>query len=124
MNPQELKLFFNEMQKEPINDLEAYQLVINFKSYISNETKRKMLKKFQNIYLYNNYQMNEAHVNIAMEKLNKEINKEKNKLLTNKNIFNKKKTIFVTDKNIEIKLELNLKEFSNMLNSFLLKVYE
>ena len=124
MNPQELKNFFNEVQKEPINDLEAYQLVINFKSYISSETKRKMLKKFQNIYLYNNYQMNEAHVNIAMEKLNKEINKEKNKLLTNKNIFNKKKTIFVTDKNIEIKLELNLKEFSTMLNSFLLTVYD
>ena len=123
MNPQELKIFFNEVQKEPINDLEAYQLVINFKSYINNETKRKMLKKFQNIYLYNNYQMNEAHVNIAMEKLNKEINKEKNKLLTNKNIFNKNKTIFVTDKNIEIKLELNLKEFSTMLNSFLLTVY-
>jgi len=123
MNPQELKIFFNEVQKEPINDLEAYQLVINFKSYINNETKRKMLKKFQNIYLYNNYQMNEAHVNIAMEKLNKEINKEKNKLLTNKNIFNKNKTIFVTDKSIEIRLELNLKEFSTMLNSFLLTVY-
>jgi len=123
MNPQELKTFFNEVQKEPINDLEAYQLVINFKSYISNETKRKMLKKFQNIYLYNNYKMNEAHINIAMEKLNKEINKEKNKLLTNKNIFNKKKTFLVTDKNIEIKLELNLKEFSTMLNSFLLTVY-
>ena len=123
MNPQELQIFFNEVQKEPINDLEAYQLVINFKSYISNNLKRKMLKKFQNIYLYNNYQMNEAHIKLAMEKLNQEINKEKDILLTNKNIFNKKKTIFITNKNIEIKLELNLKEFSTMLNSFLLTVY-
>ena len=100
MNPIELKKFFNEVQKEPINDLEAYQLLINFKSNLSNETKRKMSKKFQNIYFYNKYQINKEEINKAMEKLNK----------TNNN-------------GDEVKMELTLKEFSNMLHSFLLTVY-
>ena len=100
MNPTELKKFFNEVQKEPISDLEAYQLLINFKSNLSNETKRKMAKKFQNIYFYNKYQINKEEINKAMEKLNKSNNNDN-----------------------EIEMELYLKEFSNMLHSFLLTVY-
>ena len=57
MNPEELKKFFNEVQKEPISELEAFQLIINFKSYISNELKRKMGKKFKNIFFYNKNQV-------------------------------------------------------------------
>ena len=117
MSPMELKKFFHDVEKEPISDLEAYQLVINFKSSLSNKTKRKMCKKFQNIFFYNKYKVNNDKINKAMHKLNKKIkNKEKN--ILNKNY------IFENDNNDnEIKLELNLKEFSNMLNSFLLAVY-
>ena len=124
MNPEELNQFFNEVQKEPISELEAYQLIINFKSYISNEIKRKMGKKFRNIFFYNKNQIDKEKINKAMEKLNKEINSDKENKLTNKNIFNKNKSIFYNNKEIEIKLELNLKEFSNMLNSYLLTVYD
>ena len=124
MNPEELKKFFNEVQKEYISDLEAYQLIINFKSYLNHDIKRKMQKKFQNIYFYNKYQINKEEINKAMDKLNERITNEKEKYLTNKNIFNKDKSILVNNKKFEIKLELNLKEFGNMLNSFLLTVYD
>ena len=84
--------------------VEAYQLLINFKSSLSLEIKRKMSKKIENIFFYNKYQINQEEINKAMEKLN-------NTILENNNIN-------------EIKLELNLKEFSNMLHSFLLTVYD
>ena len=118
MDPLELKNFFHEIQNEPISDLEAYQLVITFNGVLSTYTKRKMCKKFENIFFYNKYEIDNRKINKAMEKLN---NKLKNK---EKNILNKK--YYKYDKNEEIEhieLELNLKEFSNMLNSFLLTVY-
>jgi len=124
MNPEELQKFFNEVQKEPISELESYQLVINFKSYISNELKRKMGKKFRNIFFYNKNLVDKEKINKAMDKLNREINEDKENKLTNKNIFDKNKSIFSSNKPAEIKLELNLKEFSNMLNSYLLTVYD
>ena len=105
MNPAELKLFFHEEQKEFINDLESHQLIILFKSHLEKDMKRKMCKKFQNIFFYNKYQINKDEIEKSMEKLN-------NQLETNKEL------------NEEITLELNLKEFSNMLNSFLLSVYD
>ena len=55
MNPDELKLFFHKEQKELINDLEAHQLIILFKSTIDKDIKRKICKKFQNMFFYNNY---------------------------------------------------------------------
>ena len=105
MNPDELKLFFHEVQKEFINDLESHQLIILFKSNLDKDMKRKMCKKIQNIFFYNKYQINKEQILKAMERLNQQ-------LKTNKEI------------NEEITLELNLKEFSNMLNSFLLNVYD
>ena len=117
MGPDELKNFFKEVQKEPINDLEAYQLIINFKSSLSNEAKKKMSRKFQNIYFYNKYQMNIEQINKALIKLNNRINNNEENLLNKNDILN-------NNNNNEIKLELNLKEFSNMLNSFLLTVYD
>ena len=86
--------------------VEAYQLLINFKSSLSLEIKRKMSKKIENIFFYNKYQINQEAINKAMEKLN-------NNFLESNSIDNN-----------EIKLELNLKEFSNMLHSFLLTVYD
>ena len=117
MNPLELKNFFHEIQNEPISDLEAYQLVINFNGLLSTYAKRKMSKKFENIFFYNKYEINDGQINKAIEKLN---NKIKNK---EKNILNKKYYKDNNYNNKEIKLELSLKEFSNMLNSFLLTVY-
>ena len=105
MNPDELKLFFHKEQKELINDLEAHQLIILFKSTIDKDIKRKICKKFQNIFFYNNYKMDNNKIIYYMENLNK-------KLKINKQIIE------------DISLELNLKEFSNMLNSFLLSIYD
>ena len=104
MNPDELKLFFHDIQKEFINDLEARQLIILFKLYIDKDTKRKMCKKFQNIFFYNKNKINEEEISNSMKKLNQ-------KLKLNK----------IEE---EIILELNLKEFANMLNSDLLNVYD
>ena len=104
MNSEELKLFFHKEQKEFINDLEAHQLIILFKS-IDKDTKRKMCKKFQNIFFYNNFKMDYNKVNYLMQELNK-------KLKINNQIKE------------DIILELNLKEFSNMLNSSYLSVYD
>ena len=105
MNSEELKLFFQKEQKEFINDLEAHQLIILFKSIIDKDTKRKMCKKFQNIFFYNNFKMDYNKVNYLMQELNK-------KLKINNQIKE------------DIILELNLKEFSNMLNSSYLSVYD
>ena len=105
MNPDELKLFFHKEQKELINDLEAHQLIILFKSTIDKDIKRKICKKFQNMFFYNNYKMDNNKIIYYMENLNK-------KLKINKQIIE------------DISLELNLKEFSNMLNSFLLSIYD
>ena len=104
MNSEELKLFFHKEQKEFINDLEAHQLIILFKS-IDKDTKRKMCKKFQNIFFYNKFKMDNNKVNYLMQELNK-------KLKINNQIKE------------DIILELNLKEFSNMLNSSYLSVYD
>ena len=104
MNSEELKLFFHKEQKEFINDLEAHQLIILFKS-IDKDTKRKMFKKFQNIFFYNNFKMDYNKVNYLMQELNKKLK-----------INNQVKE--------DIILELNLKEFSNMLNSSYLSVYD
>ena len=105
MNSEELKLFFHKEQKEFINDLEAHQLIILFKSTIGKDTKRKMCKKFQNIFFYNKFKMDNNKVNYLMQELNK-------KLKINNQIKE------------DIILELNLKEFSNMLNSSYLSVYD
>ena len=119
MSPQELKKFFTEIEKESISDLESYQLIINFKSVLSNEAKRKICKKFENIFFYNKYQIDIVKINKVMEKLNNKIKNKENNILNKNHLFENE-----TDKNkIEIKLELDLKEFSNMLNSFLLTVY-
>ena len=98
MTSEELKLFFHKEQKEFINDLEAHQLIILFKSTIDKDTKRKIFKKFQNIFFYNNFKMDYNKINYLMQELNK-------KLKINNQIKE------------DIILELNLKEFSNMLNS-------
>ena len=99
MSPIELKKFFLEIQQENISDLEAYQLVMNFKSEISNIIKRKVNKKIQNNYRKNNYKINEKDISNIIKKIN-----EKNR--------------------INVKLEIDLREFNHMLNSLLLTVYK
>ena len=108
MDLEELKYFFQEEQKEFISDLELYQLIILFKSNIDKNNKRKICKKFKNIFFYNNYRINKDKLLLVMQKLNQ-------KIKSNKNNGSEEK---------EIKLELNLKEFSNMLHSYLLTVYD
>ena len=109
INPEELKKFFKDIQKEPISDLEAYLLVIKFKSFLNKETKRKISKKIQNIFFYNKYQININKINEIIDKIN-------NTEIRNTNILEENK--------IDLKLELNIKEFSNMLNSNFLSIYD
>ena len=99
MSPMELKKFYHEIQQEKINDLEAYQLVVNFISNIDNELKRKIKKKIQNNYKKNNYTINITEINEIIKKVN-------------------------TKYKVNIVLELDLREFNHMLNSSLLTVYK
>ena len=103
MNQEELKLFFLEEQKEQITDLELYQLIILYNSKINRKIKRKMCKKFKNIFFYNKNQINKDKISSSIIKLN-------NKLKLN-------------ESNDQITLELNAKEFSDMLNSSYNTVY-
>ena len=48
MTPSLLKKFFNEVQEEPISELETYQILINFKSGLDFNLKRKINKKIYN----------------------------------------------------------------------------
>ena len=99
ITPPQLKKFFHEIQKEDICDLESYQLVINFLNNVDNNIKRKINKKFQNSYKRNNYKINEEEIQLILDKIN-------------------------LRQNFNIKLELNLREFTHMLNSLLLTVYQ
>ena len=98
MSPLELKKFFHNIQKENISDLESYQLIVNFLSEIPKNVKRKLNKKIQKNYALNGMQIDEEEINNILEKFN-------------------------TKNNTNIKLEMTLREFNNMLNSSLLTVY-
>ena len=101
MTPLNLQKFFIQIQEEPISELEAYQLVITFTSGIDPQIKRKINKKIENSYINNNYKINVEEI--------------KNKI---ENVRNKYKI------KQQINIELNLREFYNMLNSHQLTVYK
>ena len=104
INLDELKQFFQKEQKESLSDLELYQLIILFNSKINKETKRKMCKKFQNIFFYNKNETTKEKINLSLAKLNHKLGLSPNP-------------------DFQIKLELNVKEFTDMLNSSMLTVY-
>ena len=99
MSPMELKKFFHEIQQENISDLEAYQIVVNYLSEQNTKIKRKLNKKIQNNYRKNNYKIKDNDISAILQKIN-------------------------TKNGININLEINLREFNNMLNSLLLTVYK
>ena len=99
MSPMELKKFFHEIQQENISDLEAYQIVVNYLSEPNTKIKRKLNKKIQNNYRKNNYKIKDNDISAILQKIN-------------------------TKNGININLEINLREFNNMLNSLLLTVYK
>ena len=103
MNPEELKLFSLEEENEQITDLEAYQLMILYNSKIDKDIKRKICRKFQNIFFYNKNKINKEKIFLSIQKLNQKLK--------------------LTESNNQIKLELNAKEFSDMLSSSYLTVY-
>ena len=100
ITPIGLQKFFHEIQEEPISELEAYQIIINNKSGLDLQIKRKINKKIQNYYVYNNYQMNKEEI----EKIVKKV-----------------ETKYQTP---EIIIEMDLREFNTMLNSPALSVYK
>ena len=100
MTPSGLQKFFHEVQEEPISELEAYQLIISNISGIDLQIKRKINKKIQNSYIANKFTINEKEIGSILEKIEKKYNTKK------------------------INIELNLREFNNMLNSRPLTVYK
>ena len=100
MTPSLLKKFFNEVQEEPISELETYQILINFKSGLDFNLKRKINKKIYNHYIKNKNEIDEEKIKEIIDKV-----RSKNKLEQ------------------KIELKLNLREFYYMLNSALLTVY-
>ena len=100
ITPSQLKKFFHEIQKEKICDLESYQLIINYLNDVNdNNIKRIINKKFQNSYRRNDYKINLEEMNTIINKINAKYK-------------------------LNIKLELTLREFTYMLNSLLLTVYQ
>ena len=100
ITPMQLKKFFHEIQNEKICDLEAYQLIIHYSNDIKdNNIKRIINKKFQNSYRRNDYKINEEEIRNILDKI-------------------------IIKHNTNVKLELTLREFTHMLNSLLLTVYQ
>ena len=99
MSPMELKKFYHEVQQENISDLEAYQLIVTFMGEANNKIKRKINKKIQNNYKKNKYTIKPDEISEIIQRINKKYR-------------------------INAKLEINLRQFSQMLNSLLLTVYK
>ena len=87
-------------QREMISQLEAYQLVINFLHGIEPEIKRKINKKIQNSFLRHRQSFRDMEIKSIFEKVEKKYNTKK------------------------IVLEMNLREFNNMLNTDALTVFK
>ena len=98
MSPMELKKFYHEIQMENISDLEAYQLIVTFITGANKKIKRKINKKIQNNYKKNNYKININEIASIIQKANERYR-------------------------LNIKLQINLREFNHMINSLLLTVY-
>ena len=100
MVPNDVYNFFHVVQREMISQLEAYQLVINFLHGIEPEIKRKINKKIQNSFLRHRQSFREMEIKSIFEKVEKKYNTKK------------------------IVLEMNLREFNNMLNTDALTVFK
>ena len=99
MSPMELKKFFHEIQQENISDLEAYQIVVTYITSTNKKIKKKINKKMQNNYKKNNFKINPNEIDNIIKKINSKYR-------------------------LNIKLQINLREFNHMLNSLLLTVYK
>ena len=100
MVPNDIYNFFHENQKELISELESYQLLINYINGIDPQLKRKINKKIQNSFIRHNCNLRTDEIKKILEKVEKKYNTKK------------------------IKLEMNLREFNNMLNSIPLTVFK
>ena len=99
MVPNDVYNFFRVEQKELISELESLQLVINFISGIDPQIKRKINKKIQNSFVKYNFSLRQTEIKKIYEKVEKK---------------------YITKK---IEVQLNIREFNDMLNSFPLTVY-
>ena len=100
MVPNDVYNFFHVVQREMISQLEAYQLVINFLHGIEPEIKRKINKKIQNSFLRHRQSFRDMEIKSIFEKVEKKYNTKK------------------------IVLEMNLREFNNILNTDALTVFK
>ena len=99
MVPNDVYNFFRVEQKELISELESLQLVINFISGIDPQIKRKINKKIQNSFVKYNFSLRQTEIKKIYEKVEKKYNTKK------------------------IEVQLNIRKFNDMLNSFPLTVY-
>ena len=99
MVPNDVYNFFHKDQKELISELESLQLVINFISGIDPQIKRKINKKIQNSFIKYNFSLRQTELKKIYEKVEKKYNTKK------------------------IEIQLNLREFNDLLNSPPLTVY-
>ena len=111
MSPAELQIFFIKEQNENISMLEAYQIICLFLPKITIDTKIKLQKKIQKSYIKNNYKINKNDIQQIMRKLNKKIK-------------NGKIEIENSEYKDDIRLELSLKTFTNMMYSHLLSIFD
>ena len=100
MLPNDIYNFFREIQKEMISDLESYQLVITYLNGLDINIKRKINKKIQNSFIRNRYSLREREIKKIIADVEKKYKTKK------------------------INLELNLRDFNNLLNSNSLTVFK
>ena len=100
-SPNDLINFFKEVEKEDLNLLESIEFILNFKENINEDDKKKLYDDIFKI-----YEKNEGKIELVeIEQKFNEYNKEK-------------------DESEQIPLYMKLREFSYMLNSDSLLVYD
>lgn len=103
MNALQLKRFFEVEEKENISELEAYQLITFFNINKNEEKKKLIIENIEKAYKENNSRISQSEVD---------------KIINDQNINNS------NNKGKDFKNSINLFEFSLMLNSRELEVYD
>ena len=101
LSPNDLINFFKEVEKEELNEYESFELIINFKENLLEEDKKKLLKKISDLPKENDKIINPEKIDEIFDEYNKK-EKESN----------------------QIQPYMKIREFSYMLNSDSLLVYD
>ena len=97
--------FFKEVEKEELNEYQSWELIINFKENLPEEDKNKLLAKISQLYTDDNIINQEKIQSEKIKKVFDDYNKDKNE-------------------SAQIQPYMKIREFSYMLNSDSLLVYD